>query len=150
MARVSIDVKRTRGGGFRPLRESDLAEVGAIFRDGIVSQARAGMGADGRRFRPQADGTPSTLTKTGALLASVAVTDLDRHGVEVRPGVSYAADVQAERPFMGISPTTEQAARSSLRDAFAANVALADVKNRRAARALKSGERVDGDDEEPA
>ncbi len=150
MARVSIDVKRTRGGGFRPLRESDLAEVGAIFRDGITAQARAGMGADGRRFKPKADGTPSTLTKTGALLASVSITELDRSHVEVRPGVDYAAAVQAERPLMGISPTTEQAARSSLRDAFTANAALADVKNKRMAKALKSGDRLDGDDEEPA
>ena len=145
--RLSVDVKRQGGASLKPLRKGDFAELGEVFRSEIVTQSRAGTGADGRRFKTLEDGSPSTITRTGALLAGVRVSSVSGEGVEVRPSAEYAADVHAERPFMGISPTTAATAADAIADAFRANVALSDIKNRRLAKATRTAGVDDSEDE---
>jgi len=146
VASVSLTVQRKSGRALRPLRKADLAEVGEALRAGIVDQARRGYGADGQRFKVRADGTPSTLTDTGALLAGVRLTEVSSDAAVVRPAVDYADDVQAARPFIGHSPQTIKAERAVLERAFRKNVALADVKNRRLAKAASSADQAEAED----
>lgn len=50
----------------------------------IASRTRSGRGVTGRALRRKRDGSPSTLTDTGALLASLRPT-VDGKGFRIRP-----------------------------------------------------------------
>lgn len=76
--------------------------VGEAIRDIIVVRSRRGVSGLGRRLRRLFGGKPSNLTRTGALLDTLAVVPTPA-SVEVQTTVRYASYVDNDRPFMTLT-----------------------------------------------
>lgn len=84
------------------LLERHLRHFGTWIQERIVERTGRGIGADGEPLKPRADGTPSRLRESGALLGEWAI-DVGATDVSVSPTAPYAAQVDAERPFVGLT-----------------------------------------------
>lgn len=82
--------------------EKASRRLGARAQRLIEERTAAGVAADGRPFRPLADGSPSTLRDTGRLMD--LSLDAGANGASVAATTDYALFVQAKRPFMGLTP----------------------------------------------
>ena len=145
---AGIDVKRTKGARLKLFRSSHLAILGQEVADGIRSATAAGIGPDGRRFPPYRDparaGSRVDLRRSGRMLASVGIVDLDSDDVSVGPaGVPYAAEVNRRFPFIGLAPSTLERVRETMAGEFRDLIQRSDVKQRKLAKALKSDDRLD-------
>lgn len=82
--------------------EADNKALGREVRRLIRVRSRAGIGLDGQRLTPKADGTPSRLTRTGRLLRSLRVYP-GKRGVSIKAEAAYSDYVDDARPFMGLT-----------------------------------------------
>lgn len=84
------------------LLDRHLRQLGTWIQARIVDRTNRGIGADGEPIKPRADGTPSRLRESGALLGEWAI-EVGASEVSVGPTAPYAAQVDAERPFVGLT-----------------------------------------------
>ncbi len=82
--------------------KSDSQAIAAFAQDCILKRTARGVSATGKRFKPLADGSPSTLRDTGQLLDSLRATGT-RTEATVSAGVEYARYVDQERPFLALT-----------------------------------------------
>ena len=106
MLNVSVNVTDS-GPVDRPDLRDTLSRVADDWTHQIADRTRSGRDVDGRQLRPKADGAPSRLHDTGALLASLRA-DVGETGFTIAPTGKRNRQIAAihqntGRAFMGAS-----------------------------------------------